>query len=97
MHATEMSDESIARRVIPHDGDGQDTRAKRGKIVGSICAAARNELRFAMFENQDWSFARDARNLSVLKFIGNEIPEENDGFGRKLLDAFSKSGEIDGR
>ncbi len=50
-----------------------------------------------MFENQDWSFARDARNLPVLKFIGNEIPEENDGPGRKLLDTLSKSREIDGR
>ena len=92
-----MSDQNIARSVIAYDGDGQDARAKRGKVVGGICSTARNELRFAMFENQDWSFARDARNLSVLKFIGNEIPEENDGFGRKLLDAFSKSGEIDGR
>ncbi len=87
---------SVARGVIPHDGDRQDTRAKRGKIVGGICAAARNELRFAMFENQDRSFTRDTRNLSVLKLISNEIPEKNDGPGRKLLDTLSKSGEIDG-
>jgi hypothetical protein len=50
-----------------------------------------------MFKDEDRCFARDAGDLSVLKFIGYEITKENDRFRSELLDALAKSKKINGR
>jgi hypothetical protein len=74
-----MRNQSIAGGIITHGGDGQDARAKRRQIVGSVCTAARDKLRFAVLQDQHRGFARDAGNFAKAKFIGNKIAEKDDG------------------
>ena len=85
-----MGDERIAGRVIAHSANGQDPRAKRRQIVGSVGPAAWNKLRFAVLQDQHGGFARDAGDFAEPKFIGNEITEQNDGLRGKLLDTFGE-------
>jgi hypothetical protein len=95
--AAEMSDQRISCRVIAHSGDGQDPRAEGGEIIGGVGAAARNNLSFSMFEDQDRRFARNARDFTILEFVGDEITKENDSFRGELLDALAEGEEINGR
>jgi len=91
-----MRDQRVSRRVIAHCGDGQDARAERRKVVCSVGAAAGNNVSFAMFEDQDGRFARDARDFAILEFISYEIAEENNGFRGELLDALAEGEKVDG-
>jgi hypothetical protein len=84
-----MSDQRISRGIIANSADRQDSRAERREVVGSVGAAARHNLSFAMFEDQDRRFARDARDFAILEFIGDEITEENNRFRGELLDALA--------
>ena len=54
---TESVDETSAGVIVADSGDGDDPGAKGGEIVGGISATARNDLGFAMAEDQDGSFA----------------------------------------
>jgi hypothetical protein len=92
-----MSDQRISRSVIAHGADRQDSRAERRKVVGSVGSAARHNLSFAMFEDQNRRFARDARNFAILEFIGDEITEEHDRFRAELFDALAEGEKVDGR
>src|SRR5260370_25112995 len=92
-----MSDQRISRGVIANSADGQDSRAERREVVGGVGAAARHNLSFAMFEDQDRRLARDTRDFAILEFIGHEITEENDRFRGELLDALAESKKVDGR
>jgi len=71
--AVELNDQRVSGEVIAHRCDRQDVRAERRKVVGSVGAASRNNFSFAMLEDQDRRFTRDARNFAILEFIGNEI------------------------
>jgi hypothetical protein len=92
-----MSDQRLSRGVIANSRDGQDSGAERREVVGGVGSAARNNLSLAMFEDQNRRLARDARDFTVLEFIGNEITEENDRFRSELLDALAESEKVDGR
>src|ERR1700674_2792845 len=94
--AAEMSDQSIARSIIANRGNGQDARAERSEVVCSVGATAGNNLSFAMFEDQDRRFTRDARDFAVLEFIGHEIAKENNTFRGELLDALAEGEKIYG-
>jgi len=87
--AAEVSDQCISRGVISDRGDGQNAGAKRREVVGSVRSAARNDLGFAMFKDQNWGFARDAGDFSVLKFVGHKITKENNRFRIELLDTLA--------
>jgi hypothetical protein len=92
-----MSDQRISRSVIANSADRQDSRAEGGEIIGCVGSAARQNLSFAMFEDQDRRLARDARDFAILEFIGDEITEENDRFGGELFDALAEGEKVDGR
>src|SRR6266403_1499493 len=53
-------------------------------------------MRFTMAKDQDRSFAGYARDFTVLKFVGDEVPEDGHGLRGKLLDVFRQRDEIDG-
>jgi hypothetical protein len=72
-------------------------RAESRKIIRGIASASGNQMSFAMAKDENWSFARDSRNFTKLKFVGNKIAEENDPLRRKLLDVISEGQEVDGR
>src|SRR6266850_476523 len=93
--AAEMGDQRIADRVITNGADGQDTGAKRCQIVGSVCTAAWNKLRFAVLQDQHGGLARDAGDFAKAKFVGNKIAEKYDGLRGKLLDTFGERNEVD--
>src|SRR5882762_9592451 len=94
--AVELNDQRVSGEVIAHRCDRQDVRAERRKVVGSVGAASRNNFSFAMLEDQDRRFTRDARNFAILEFIGNEVAKENDGFAGELLDALAEGEKVDG-
>src|SRR5260370_26666823 len=93
----EMGNQSVSRTIIAHRSDGQDSRAERREVVASVGAAARHNLSFAMFEDQDRRLARDTRDLAILEFIGHEMSDGNDRFRGELLDALAESKKVDGR
>jgi len=95
MFAPETADQSVARWVVSNRSDGQHASAERGKIIGGIGAATGNKLRFAMAEDEDRRFAGNARNLAKLKFISDEISQQDNRLGRKLLDTFREGEKID--
>ena len=49
----ESVDETIAGIIVADGGDGDDLGTERGEIVGGIGAAAGNDLRFTMAEDQN--------------------------------------------
>ncbi len=92
--SAKIGDEGVACRVVADSADGVDASTQCGEIVGGICATAGNELRFAMTKNEHGSFAGDARDFAKLKFVGDEIAEQNYGFRRELLDTLGESHKI---
>jgi hypothetical protein len=95
--AAEMSDQRVSRGVIADCRNGQDASTERGEIVCGVGAATRNNLSFAMFEDQDRCFARDTGDFAVLKLVGHEIAQKNNRFRMELLDALAEGEQIDGR
>ena len=69
-------------------------RAKGGKIIGGVGAAAGENAGFAMAKDQDGSFAGDAGDVAVLERIGDEIAEDHDAFACEALDEFGESEQI---
>jgi len=94
--AAEASDKGISGSIMADCGHGQDARAERRQIIRGVCAAARKKLGLAVTKNQNRSFAGDPGNLTKLKFVGDEIAEDNDGLGGKLFDAVSERKKVDG-
>jgi len=92
-----VSDQRVSRGVIAHRRDGQDARTERREIIGGVGSAAGNNLSFAMFDDQDRRFARDARDFAILELIGHEITEENDRFRSEPLDALAEGEKVDRR
>ena len=50
---------------------------ERPQIVNRVSAAARNNLRFAMIQDQDRRFARDARNFAVDKYVSHQVAKDD--------------------
>ena len=93
--ATEMSDQRVSGGVIAHRSDGQDAGPERGEVVGSVGAAARNNVRFPMLEDEHWGFARNTRDFAILKFVRDEIAKEDNRFCVELFDALAKREKVD--
>src|SRR6202162_3997670 len=47
-----------------------------------------------MTKNEYGSFSRDAGNLAEFEDVGDEVTQDNDGLGRKLLNVFGESAQI---
>jgi hypothetical protein len=94
--AAEASDESVSGSIMADRGYGQDARAECRQIIRRVCSAARKKLGLAVTKNQNRSFAGNPGNLAKLKFVGDEISENNDGLGGKLFDAVSERKKVDG-
>jgi hypothetical protein len=94
--AAEASDESISCGITADCGYGQNARAERRQIIRGVCTAARKKLGLAVTKNQNWSFAGNPGNFTKLKFVGDEVAQENDGLGGKLFDAVSERKKVDG-
>ena len=55
--AAEIRNQRVSCGVITHGRNRKDARAERSKVVGSVGGTARNNLSFAMFEDQHRRFA----------------------------------------
>src|SRR5437879_12576312 len=73
--ATEMSDQRVSGGVIAHRSDGQDASPERGEVVGSVGAAAWNNVLFPMLEVDHWGFARDTRCFVLSVSVTDEISQ----------------------
>src|SRR5690348_10989494 len=73
-------EESVTCRIIANDRKWHHLCAKSRKIIRGVGAPAGNHLRLAMLQDQDWCFARNARNVAVTKFVGDKIPKDNNRF-----------------
>ena len=92
----EEAEKALAGVIVADGGDGKNLGAKSGEIIGSVCSAARDDLRFAMLQDEDRGLARDASDVADLEGVGNEIAEDNDGFGGEAFDVFGEGKKIDG-
>jgi hypothetical protein len=92
----EKFEQAVAGFVFADGGDGNYFGAESGEIVGGVGAAAWNDLGFAMLEDEDGGFAGNAGDVAELEGVGDEIAEDDDGFGGEALDDFSESDEIHG-
>src|SRR5262245_39528619 len=48
--------------------------AERGDVGGGITGTAGDELRRVVLENENRRLARNARDLSVYEFVGDQVP-----------------------
>lgn len=92
----EKFEETVAGFVFADGGDGNDLGAEGGEIVGGVGAAAGDDLGFTMLENEDGGFAGDTSDVAELKCVGDEIAEDDDGFGGEALDDFGERQEVHG-
>ena len=92
----EEFEEAVTGFIFANGGDGKDFCAERDEIVGGVGAAAGDNLRFAVLEDEDGGFAGDAGDVAELEGVGNEIAENDDGFGGEALNDFGERDEIHG-
>ena len=72
--------------IVADNSDRDRTCAERPQIVNRVSATARNNLCFAMIQNQDRSFSRNTGNLAVNENIGDEIAEDDDALALEPID-----------
>jgi len=65
--------------VVPDNANRENVYTQISQVVHGVSAPARNDCTFAMPQNQDRSFARDAGNVAEDKFVGNHIAEYGKG------------------
>jgi hypothetical protein len=53
-------------------------------------------LCFAVLEDEDGGFAGNASDVPKLEGVGDEIAEDDDGFGGEALDNFGEGDEVHG-
>jgi len=92
----EEFEEAVAGLVFADGGDGNYFCAESGEIVGGVGATAGHDLGFAVLEDENGGFAGDAGDVAELESIGDEIAEDDDGFGGEALDDFGEGDEIHG-
>jgi len=94
---TEKLEQAVTGFILADGGDGNYFGAESSEIVGGVGATAGDDLRFAVLEDEDGGFAGDASDVAELEGVGNEIAEDDDGFGGETLDVFGEGDEIHGR
>ena len=72
-------DEQSSGFVITDSANGKHVDAEVSEVADRVGSASGNEFALAMLENENGSFARDARNFAEDKFISDEISEDGDG------------------
>src|SRR5215471_2240291 len=78
--------EQASRLIIANYAYRQDCDSKVGEVINGIARAAGYYCAVAVAKNQDWGLTRDARNLAVDKFVGNQVSQYGDGELGKFLD-----------
>ena len=73
---TKMFDQQSSRLVIADNPDWQNVDPEIGEIIRRIGAAARSDGPFTMLENQHRRLARDTRNLTKDKLIGDQVSQK---------------------
>ena len=84
--------------VLPHrrqESDGQRFCAESAQIVNGIGAASRNDLCFAMIQNQHRSFSRDSRDFAVNENVRDEIAENDNALAFEFSQQFLKPVHFD--
>ena len=84
-------DQLLPFRIIPHNADRQGHRAQRVQVMDGVCAAARNELRFALIENKYGRFPRDTRDLAIDEDVGDKVSQHSDALSLELPDQFRET------
>ncbi len=92
----EIFEEHAARFIVANRANGKRFGAERGDVVDGIGAAAGKAGSFAMAENQDGGFARDAGNFAGDEFVEDEVGENGNFFAAKFGDDFEKVRNIHG-
>src|SRR5215475_14437265 len=77
--------------IIADDANRNRMCAEGVEIMDCIRAASRNHLRLAVIQNEDRSFARNARDFAVDKYISYEIAEDDNALTIESIDDFAKS------
>ena len=90
----EILKKRLPRSVLANDRNRQHLCPQGGKIVGCVSAAAWNQLRLAMLQDQHRSLARNSRNVAITKFVGHKVTEENDDLSPELFYALSKIAQV---
>ena len=73
---TKIFQEHPSGLVVTHDPDWQDIHAQVRQVIRGIGPASGHDGALAMFQNQDWSFARHARNLPKNKLVGYQVSQQ---------------------
>ena len=92
MLVAECLEQQAARLVVADHADGQHVDAQVREIADRIGAASGHDAAFAMFEDQDRSFARNPGDFAENKFVGHQIAEHGDrDFGKGFDDLLLSS------
>src|SRR5262245_43880587 len=78
---SELLRQGFTNRIFADNGDERDVRAERGQIVRCIRSSAWHDPGFSVAQDQNWSLPRNPRNIAILKFVRNKIPEKHDSLG----------------
>ena len=79
-------DERAPGFVVADYADWQHVDTEVCQVADCIGRSARNDSTFAMFQNQDWSLARDAGDFAKNKFVRQKVAEHGDRHFREGLD-----------
>ena len=94
--AAEELEEFAAAFVVADDAYRQDARAEFCEIVHGVGCAAGIAFAFAMAEDQDGGFARDAGDFAGDEFVEDEVAYYADGLAGEGGDEVEEAGEVDG-
>src|SRR5690348_7301174 len=92
--AAKVRNKSIARGIIAHRSHRQNTRPQFNQIAHRIRAAARNDSRLFMPQNNHRRLARDTRNLSRDVLVHHKIADHRDGLLRKKRNQVEQTRQI---
>src|SRR5580700_2345588 len=82
------AEKKLTGLIVTDDADGKHVDSEIGEVVDGIAAAAGDDLAVVMLENQDGSFAGDARNFAEHELVGNQVGEHSHGQLGERLDEF---------
>src|SRR5262245_58438329 len=86
----EIPDQFIAFHVITNNAYRHRLCSEGLQILNGIGAAAGDELRLTMVQNQNRRFPRDSRNLSVNKNVGDKVAPNDNPPALELMNEFVK-------
>ena len=76
-------EQQAAQLIVANDTYRKHVDPQIREIMNRIGTASRHHAAFAMFQDEDWRFARYAGNLPENKFVGHQVAEHGHGdFGK---------------